>query len=59
VARALREQAPSNGRNATPTVAIIDSQSAKTTDKGARGYEAGEKIKNRKRHIASTRRATC
>ncbi len=36
-----------------PTVAIIDSQSAKTTGKGgARGYDAGKKIKGRKRHIA-------
>jgi transposase len=37
VARALREQGRrSSGRNITPTVAIIDSQSAKTTGKGGR-----------------------
>jgi transposase len=37
IARALCEQGRrSSGRNATPTVAIIDSQSAKTTGKGGR-----------------------
>ncbi|MDR3156028.1 MAG: IS5 family transposase [Holosporaceae bacterium] len=41
------------GRNASPSLAIIDSQSVKTT--GAlecRGIDGGKKIKGRKRHIA-------
>ena len=40
-------------REAQPSVAIIDSQSVKTVQKGRqRGYDAGKKIKGRKRHIA-------
>jgi putative transposase len=39
------------GREASPTGAIIDSQSVKTTESGGpRGYDAGKKIKGRKRH---------
>ena len=39
------------GREASPTVAIIDSQSVKTTEAdGPRGYDAGKKINGRKRH---------
>jgi putative transposase len=42
-----------SGKSATPTVGIIDAQSAKTTLVGgeARGFDAGKKIKGRKRHI--------
>ncbi len=41
------------GRNVAPTAAIVDSQSVKTPDQaGERGYDAGKKIKGRKRHLA-------
>src|ERR1700684_55276 len=48
-----REQAQ---REASPTAAIIDSQSVKSAEKGGacidpRGYDAGKKIKGKKRHV--------
>ena len=47
--RTVRKQ---DGREATASAAIVDSQSAKTTEtRGQRGYDAGKKIKGRKRHI--------
>lgn len=42
------------GREASPTAGVIDSQSVKTMESGGpRGFDAGKKIKGRKRHIVT------
>lgn len=51
---ALRERLRARlGRNAHPSAAIVDSQSAKTTGVGGqqRGFDGGKKVRGRKRHL--------
>lgn len=47
--RGVRKQ---DGREATASAAIVDSQSAKTTEtRGERGYNVGKNVQGRKRYI--------
>lgn len=50
---ALRESVRMKaGRNPKPSLGIMDSQSTKTTEAaGPRGFDAGKKVKGRKRHV--------
>jgi transposase len=61
VGQALREEGRRTaGRQATPTVAIIDSQSAKTTGKGGRAATTrAKRLKAASATLRSTRRVTC
>ena len=49
----VMEAREAEGREASPTAVVVDSQSVKTTEAGGpRGFDAGKKVKGRKRHLA-------
>lgn len=54
VAALVRQARLKLGRKPVPTVAIIDSQTASTTQAGGpRGFDAGKRLHGRKRHIVT------
>ena len=49
---ALMIERERSGREASPSAGVVDSQSVKAPAAEERGFDAGKKIKGRKRHIA-------
>jgi transposase len=51
--RLVMQDREKNGREASPTLAIVDAQSVKCdAPQGERGYDAGKNVLGRKRHVA-------